>query len=1473
MTPEGIRLSHLQQRAFRFLRDDPRRPLRIACEVDVDGDVDEVRLARAVRAVVARHEILRAGLYLGPLGVPALVIGDEPAVRWSEGAPGAPLADGDAAPAPGAPALHASIARRPGGARLYLALPALCADLRSLPVLVAEIARAYAGEAPAEAPLQHPDAAAALDELLSPAPPARAPLAAPARWPFARARPDEQADPIDGRAPCPIPEASWRALRQLAAEGGAPPAAALLACWHALLERLVEGGALSLGASFDGRTDALLAGAVGPYSRFLPVPPPPRPHLGARARIRALAASLRELSDRQEQLSWEIAPDRVGAYPEAAFEHLDLAAPISAGGARWLVLGVLGHGEPFRLKLRALGRGDHLEAEVHHDARWIAPGDARLLAERLATLAQAAAEQPDAPMSDLPLVGPGERALLARLALGPSAPPGPSPCAAALFEQQAERSPAAEAARMEGRSLTYRDLDRHADHLAERLRAAGAGSGAVVGVLLPRSLERVVAVIGALKAGATLLPLEPDHPPERLRFLLGDARPRALVSAPGFARGAAWPGPVLPVDLERDAPSAARAPAAWGPEHPAYVLYTSGSTGLPKGVVVPQRALTNHLLWRQAAFPLGPGDRFLHKAAFTFDIALWELLAPLVAGAAVVLSPPGAERDPAALVRAMQRDSITVLHVSPALLGPLLDEEGAAGCRSLRHVFCGGEQLPAALRARFRVVLGAALHHQYGPTEAAIDSTCWTCAPDDHSDPIPIGWPIAGAAVFVVDAQGRPAPIGTPGEIWIGGPGIALGYLGRPELTAARFIPDPFSAEPGTRAYRTGDRGRLRHDGALEFLGRLDRQIKIRGHRVEPAEIEHALRAHPAVRDARVVPGLTGGSGRAQPAPGDSPGPGALTLLAAVVPADGQAPSPRELTAFLAARLPEPMIPAQTVVLDRLPLDAHGKVDAAALARMAAAERGRDPADAVLRTDLEELLVQAFQDALGASAVGVDDTFFACGGDSIRVLQLVRALERRGLAVAVAEVFEHQTARALARALRARRASEPAAPAPPAPDLRRALGALVPPDAEDAYPLTAMQEIMVRAYAADAARQGTYHVQASYTLTDERLDEDLLAEAIRAVCRRHPALRTHLLPDSPAGPAQIVRPDPPPVLRRDLSGLAPGAQEAAIDAIQRDDRRSPFLLDPEAPLTRFHLLRRSPTSTEIFVANHHAVRDGWSRVLMLHEILETYTLARRGQRPDPARPAGLYREHVAMERELAASENAARFWRQQLAEHRPHARCPRADAQGAPAAGQVLHALDPALLAALSRRARALGVSLKALALSAFVRLVGARDGREVVTIGVVANGRSPRLSAPLSTLGLFWNIAPLCCRADGADPAAHARLVQRRLVEIEPWAGYPLPRLWVGAAPEEQLYATFNYVRFHHERAVPGLCLRETRFHDRFHFALNLVFAVSASGDEARLRLEIDPEYVGEREAEALVAGYAAQLGREASARDPAAA
>jgi amino acid adenylation domain-containing protein len=624
-------------------------------------------------------------------------------------------------------------------------------------------------------------------------------------------------------------------------------------------------------------------------------------------------------------------------------------------------------------------------------------------------LLEAAVAEPDRSVAELPLLTEDERRQVVETWNDTRVDYPLDTCLHELCEAQVERTPDAIALVFEHEALSYCELNARANRLAHSLQSLGVGPDTLVGLCLERSVEMVVGLLAVLKAGGAYVPLDPEYPSERLEFMMADCDAPVLLTQRRYASRLAASRRAL-ICLDEVGRELTEAPAAnpmrtVGPENLAYVIYTSGSTGRPKGAMNTHRGIVNRLLWMQDAYRLGAGDRVLQKTPFSFDVSVWEFFWPILTGATLVVARPGGHRDPVYLGHVIAQRGITNLHFVPPMLQEFVERVDAQTCHGLRRVICSGEALPFDLQERFfERFPGVELHNLYGPTEAAVDVSFWACRRGEGANGVPIGRPIANTQLYVLDSRMAPVPIGVPGELYIGGVGVGTGYWRRTELTNERFVLNPVG-ERRSRVYRTGDLARWRADGNIEYLGRLDHQVKIRGHRIELGEIESALLRHPAVAESVVV--------------ARQHKPGQARLVAYVTPAaDLTRPAAAELRSHLAGILPEYMVPSAFVVLETLPLTPNGKVDRSALPvpeldRGDSGEQFTPP-----RTQTEWELARIWCKVLAHNEVGIHDNFFHLGGDSLLANQVIsRMNERFAVQLPLRGIFESPTIAGLARAI------------------------------------------------------------------------------------------------------------------------------------------------------------------------------------------------------------------------------------------------------------------------------------------------------------------------------------------------------------------------------------------------------------------------------------------------------------------------
>ncbi|MFF3334795.1 amino acid adenylation domain-containing protein [Streptomyces sp. NPDC002888] len=905
----------------------------------------------------------------------------------------------------------------------------------------------------------------------------------------------------------------------------------------------------------------------------------------------------------------------------------------------------------------------------------------------------------------------------------------------ALFEAQVALTPDAVAVVSEGVEVSYAELDARANRLGQLLAARGVGPESVVGVVMERGADLVVALLAVAKAGAAYLPVDPEYPAERIAFVLSDAGVPLVVSQSAVAGVVPAEVPVLVVDepsVVRDLAEAAevRPGVAVAPGNTAYVIYTSGSTGRPKGVMVSHGALVNHLFGVGQRVELGAEDRLLAVTTVSFDIAALELFLPLVRGASVVLAAQAVVRDPAALMGLAVSSGATALQAVPSLWRALLDVgDWPAGVRAL----VGGEALPQELAQRF-VGLGIAAVNLYGPTEA----TVWATSAEVTGGAVVVGRPFANTRAYVLDRSLRPAPVGVAGELYLAGAQLARGYTGRPGLTAERFVASPFTA--GQRLYRTGDLARWNAEGELECLGRVDDQVKVRGFRIELGEVEAVLERQEGV--ARAVAAVRR----------DMSGDALLAayLVAQTGPAELDVV---EVRAQLGRELPGYMVPSAFVVLEELPLTANGKVDRKALpAPDLAPGSGRGPA-----TVREEILCAAFAQVLGLDGVGVDDDFFALGGHSLLAVRLISLLQAQGVAVSVRALFDSPTPAGLARSGGARQVEVPENLIPAdataitpemltlahltEEEIDRVVATVEGGAANiaDIYPLAPIQDGLLYHHLLADGGDDVY-VQPNVLEFGSRELLDRFAEALQQVLDRHDILRTGIVWDGLREPVQVVwRKAVLPVREVPLDPRAGDPVAELTEAVGR-------VMDlSRAPLVELHTAAGPDGRWLGLVRVHHMVQDHTALSVLLDEI-HAFLTGRADELPEPLP----FRDFVAQVRGVPRAEHE-RFFAELLGDvTEPTAPYGLTDVRGVGAeAERASQALAPELEARLRTVSRRLGASVATLMHVAWARVIGAVSGRDDVVFGTVLFGRMNAGAGAERVPGPFINTLPVRVRTD----------------------------------------------------------------------------------------------------------------------------
>jgi amino acid adenylation domain-containing protein len=1037
----GFRLAPQQRRLWLLRSLDGPGAHSTQHVFHVEGDLDPDALAAALRVVTERYEILRTAFRCVPgINVPLQVVGGAlpPALEVRDLRNAGPEeveaalhellqgADSSSFDPEAGPLLRMWMPRLPGGrSMLVVRACALCLDRVGLDRILQEVANACLGIEPDEEPLQYADLAEWQNGLLESAEGAtereawrqRDLSALAVRLPFesrvARPRPFRPTAFIQE-----VDQAVAATVEGLAARSGCAVDSLLLTIWGGLLARLSGSSDLVIGTVFSGRTYEGLEAVPGLLARVLPLRFRNEESWSLPRLVRQVSQELSEARDSQEYFSWEDLDIPIEAeaglpgtgFAPFGFEFLGPELEITVGTARLVPLLDVSCTDRFTVCLVARWGADRHRLEIRYDSDALQAEDiVRLAAQLEALLRQLITLRGDGTAGELDVLSAEERRQLlaevdeTRLTL---------PAAGGmhrLFEEQAARTPERTALVWEDSTLSYGELNAQANRLAHRLRDLGTGPDDRIALCLERSHEMVVALLAVLKAGGAYLPLDPLLPPQRLQLFLEESGARFLISEMRFLD--LFPDlavPALCPDRDREdlALQSAENPSGGAlSENLAYVLFTSGSTGVPKGVAVEHRQLVNYLVGAADRLGLSAGGSFATVSTFAADLGNTMIFPALCSGGCLHVVASDRVSDPERFAEYAESRGIDCLKIVPSHLQALLAGSNPARALPRRKLVLGGEALGWDLVARVRELRPECeVFNHYGPTETTVGMLAGRVPGErrwDLAATVPLGRPLANSQVYLLDAALRPVPTWVPGELYVGGAGLARGYLGRPDLTADRFVPHPIGA-PGERLYRTGDLARWQPDGTVEFLGRIDGQVKIRGFRIEVGEIEALLRQHPRVREAVALARRDDGS---EP-----------RLVAYVIPEPQQPPEPMELRDFLVQRLPEAMVPSVFVFLKALPLNSNGKVDRGALPALDAARPMlRNPFEAPA-TETERIMTEIWQTLLGVETVGATDDFFELGGHSLLCVQLISRLrEIYQVEIPMRRVFEESTVRRLSQ--------------------------------------------------------------------------------------------------------------------------------------------------------------------------------------------------------------------------------------------------------------------------------------------------------------------------------------------------------------------------------------------------------------------------------------------------------------------------
>lgn len=938
-------------------------------------------------------------------------------------------------------------------------------------------------------------------------------------------------------------------------------------------------------------------------------------------------------------------------------------------------------------------------------------------------------------------------------------------CLHHLIEAQVQRSPEAVAVVFGDEQLSYKALNQRANQLAHYLRSQGVKPEVLVGICVERSLEMVVGLLGILKAGGAYLPIDPSYPPERLKFILADAQVSMLLTQKSlFGKLPPLSVPTICLDTENSvlqAQSLDNPLSGVQPYHLAYVIYTSGSTGRPKGVMITHDSICNRLLWMQDVYQLSSVDRVLQKTPFSFDVAVWEFFWTLFAGGLLVVAKPGGHQDNSYLIRTIAEHQITILHFVPSMLQLFLLEPNLERCHSLREVFCSGEALPLTLEEHFFDNLDAGLNNLYGPTEAAVDVTFWRSVQPSLSlrsqtqSTVPIGKAIANMQTYLLDRYGQLVPIGVPGELYLGGVGLARGYFNRPDLTAQRFVPNPFSEEPGARLYRTGDIACYREDGNLEYLGRSDLQVKIRGFRIELTEVEAKLRQNPKVREAVAIAQTDGINGQ--------------RLVAYVVPKLGIHLSKRELREFVAKQLPDYMVPSIFVVLETIPLSPNGKVDRRSLPIPDDTKNRLEVRYVAPKTPTDELLAGIYGEVLGLETVGINDNFFDLGGHSLLATQVVSRIRKLfAVELSVQQIFEHPTIAALGRAIKAACQQGNQADADIVPIQARE---------ESEYCLLSFSQQRLWFLNHLEGEDPIYNMPATLRIVG-LLRIEILERSLQEIINRQAILRTSfpLIDGKPVQKIAAQIDFALPVV--ELQSLSGDEQENAVQHYISQVACSSFVLEEEPPF-RFRLLRLGVESHVLVLVVHHIIADGWSIGVLTRELSTLYE-AFLVEASSPLAPLPIqYVDFAIWQRQLLENELLkvqTNYWQQQLADANSLLNLPTDYPRPAVQTfrgGQEDFVLSPELTAKIHQMSRQSVATVFMVLLTAFVALLYRYSGQKDILVGsAIANRNRHELE---DLIGFFVNTLVLRTRLSD-DFSFPALLAQVKQTCLEAYAHQDLP-------------------------------------------------------------------------------------------------
>jgi amino acid adenylation domain-containing protein len=1451
---KGFRCSPQQSHLWNLFRRN--RSFVASCEILIEGHVDKFVLRRAIEDVVARHAILRTAFYqAGELRSPLQVIAENGRVEWKEtdfsalcGEPqeqavrewlaGERNREFDLTQLP---LIRASFLILGGNrALLFMMLPALCADSITLNRLFQEIVQCCQPEnkqGQQSDYVQYLQVSEWLNDLIQES------------GPVVRDLPKDIPLNIPGRLPSsglaafspqvlkfstnPSLQMNFELLQQ---QYSIRPEVFWLAVWQVLLCRMSSEKTIVIAYGCGGRNYEELRDVFGPCFRYVPI----LAQLGEEHRFKELLAvvsrAVEEAESLDESFYWNEDLGNPEAFYSVAFEFQNWPGTQERDQASFSLRSKFVCSDRFLLKASPIMTEDGLFLELHYDCNSMSQPAVQGLGRCFLALAEAAMQNPDDSIFRLAMLSQAERNHLLVDFNQTNTAISSSLLVHELIAQQADRTPDAPALECGSRILTFQELNFRSNQLARFLQNHGIGPEQRVAILMEHSPELIVSLLGILKSGGIYVPLSVADPPERLAFILSDARPALILVNHTSERLPKVTATVVDVAADWQTISASEpcvVPPNVSPENGAYTIYTSGSTGVPKGVVITHLGLLNYLLWCVEEYKVSEGDGAPLHSPISVDLSVTSIFAPLMAGRKIMILPE--TLGPEALTTVLKTSqNLSFIKLTPSHLDILRDElERELAGSPVRVVIVGGEALlPESIRPWQKYLPQTRFINEYGPTETVVGCCTSEVNGDLAGDgPIPIGRPIANTQLYILDSSDEVVPAGAIGELYIGGTGVARGYLNRFDLTAEKFVPDPFSITPGSRLYRTGDLARYGWNGDIEYLGRADSQVKIHGHRVELGEIEAALRQHDGIAEAAVV--VQGDKSLEK------------QVIAYFVPRQRPGPASRELRQFLLIRLPDHMVPARFVALDRLPLTSSGKVDRRALPSLDTIPSSRDIPYAPPQTMNEEVLATIWSEVLGIDDVGIDDSFFTLGGDSIRAIQVRARAQKRGLQISQQQIFEYQTIRTLTHRIASQgpEAGEHS-PVLPFQMISEEDAGKIPDGIEDAYPLTMLQTGMLFHSELDP-ESPVYHDLHSFHLKVP-FDEVRFRMAVEELTEQNEVLRTSFDLKSYSQPLQLVHRRLDPKIRiLDFRRLSGETLEQALSASFESEKNLRFT--PEnAPLVRFVVQRRTDATIEFIMCFHHSILDGWSAATLMSSLFNRYSALLQLKSP-PALPglAVAFRDFVAEERKALSSPDQRLYWEKALDEITPVKLPRRVAEEGSSGPGVACTYPIPISEEASTRLykvARLLSVPLKSVLLAVHIRVMRFLTSRRNVVTGMVANGRLA-VSDGDRALGLFLNMLPLSLSSVAGSWRQLIEQVFKAERQMMEFRRYPLAELQ--RKKGEQLFETaFNFMHYHVYKNVERLSDAEMLGYTGYE-QTNLPFIANFSVAPGSLQISLHFNYL----------------------------